>query len=210
MYPNDPFQPAPTGVDYLNQIAPPAPPEKKSNPAIKILFVVLAFIGLLSISMIIVMATQDKGPTPTTLLARLQKLHSISKDYHKKISSSALQDTNSSLSAVLTTANRGIKTPLADYEINADKLKGIASLDPSDKLRATLDEAYLNYRLNETYIREMSYQLEETIIMMKTLRKGTKSKNMKEFLEKTIADFENLNKRFVELGPTDESPDDTA
>lgn len=201
MQPNDPYQTTPSGIDYLNQIAPPSQPQRQSFGKPKLILIVFGVIGLMIISSIVVLATnkKDTGPTPLKLVSRLQKLQSISDDYHRKIRSSAIQDINSSLRAVLTTANQAINTPLQSYEITVSKQKKeIAALDPADKLRTKLDDAYLNYRLESVYVREVGFQIEETLIMMKNLKKQTKFKSMREYLEKTIVDFDNLKKRFHE------------
>lgn len=217
MQPNDPFQPAPTGIDYLNQIATPGPPpNNKVSLKAKVAIVVLGLIGVLSISMIVVMAGQtNSGPTPLKLAAKLQKIQTVSKDYHKKLRSSQLQDTNSSLTAILTTANQAITTPLQSYEISSKQVQSAASLESSEELTKALDDAYYNFRLDETYIREMGYEIEEAIIMMKSLRKTTKYKSMREYLDKTLVDFENLHIRFVDMGSSggeteDAGPDESA
>lgn len=197
MQPNDPFQPAPNGIDYLNQIATPAPAagfDKKT----KLILIIFGIIGIVSLAFIFFMMSAQKntGPSPLTLAGRLQKLQTISTTYGKKLRTTSLQDTNSSLSAVLTTANQSISAPLAAYSIDATKqAKQIAALDPATTLTKTLDEAYLNSTLDATYAREMNFQLEDTIVMMKRLLRATTSKSMKDFLETTIPSLENLQKQ---------------
>lgn len=197
MYPNNQQPPIPQGIDYLNQIAPPPEPEKpKMSTATKVFLVVVGFMALITIGLAAsILSSDDTGPTPTKLVARLESLQSISNDYHRKIRTSAIQDANSSLRAVLATANQSIKTPLASYKSNPKEVIP----ETGEKTRERLDEAYLNYQLDETYVREMGYLIQETIIMMKTIEKETKVASMKTYLEKTITDFENLKKRFDAL-----------
>lgn len=201
MQPEQPQQIDPTDIDYLNQIAVPDKPaglDKKT----KIIIGGLIIVGVLSLAMIFAMASQNNnsGPTPLKLVARLQKLQAITKQNTKKLRSSSLQDLNSSLSAILTTANKSIETPILAYDLDLKKLKKeITALDPPTEINEKLADAYLNSTLDSTYVREMKFQLEDTILMMKSLNRTTKVKSMREFLETTIPDFENLVKRFDEL-----------
>lgn len=200
MQPNNPYQPEPTGIDYLNQIAQPPQPtgvDKKT----RILIIVAAIVGVLSLAFIFIASTlhSQTGPSPLTLAARLQKLSVLSNEYGDKLRTTSLQDANSSLKTILITANQSIAGPLADYSIDPTKQsQAIASLDPSAELSRVFDDAHLNAVLDVTYAREMNYQLEDTLVMMRRLHDSTKVSSMKQFLEKTIADFENLQKRFSE------------
>lgn len=202
MQPNDPFQPAPSGIDYLNQIAPPEKPQgfdKKS----KIIMLIFGIIGILSLIFIFVMATsQSSGPSPLKLAARLQKLQTISTKYDSKLRGIDLQTANSSLIAVLTTANQSISTPLASYSIDTKKqAKEITGLDSSSEIEKTLDDKFLESGglLDNYYASEMNAQLTDTILMMQRLERGTKYKSMREFLKKNLADFENLQKQFEKV-----------
>ena len=200
MQPNSPYQPEPTGIDYLNQIAPP-PPSAGFDKKSKIILLLAGLIGLISLAMIATMAMNQSsaGPSPLALAARLQKLQAVSDNYGSRLRSIPLQDANSSLKTVLITANNSINEPLLAYSIDAKKqAKEIAALDPSTAIETKLDEAYLNSLLDVTYAREMTFQLEETLVMMERLERTTRIESMKQFLTKTIADFENLKKQFAD------------
>lgn len=200
MQPNNPFEQEPSGIDYLNHIATPSQPtgfDRKS----KLILVIAGVIGVLSLGFIALTANMqsNSGPSPLTLVARLQKLDQLSSTYGDKLRTTALQDANSSLSAVLITANQAITEPLAAYEIDVKKqAKEITALDPVEEINQTLDDAHLNSMLDVVYAREMNFQLEETLVMMNRLSQTTRVESMKTFLDKTIADFENLQKRFAE------------
>lgn len=196
MPPNNPFEQQPSGIDYLNQIAAPAPPagfDKKT----KIILVICGIIGILSLVMIASLAGRDSsGPSPLSLVARLQKLQTLTTKYTPKLKDSNLQAANSSLNAILTTANTSIATPLAAYGIDAEKqAKEITAMDPTTEIEKTLDDAYLNANLDSAYTLEMTLQIEETILMMQRLQRGTRVQSMKDFLTKTISDFENIKKQ---------------
>lgn len=190
----------PQGIDYLNQIATP-PPAEGFDKKTKIIIAILSFIGLITLIAIFVFS-QDSMPNtnPSQVASRVNKLLTISKKYNNKFRSTSLQTTNSSLVAVLTTANASMSEALQATGINyKEKQKDILALDPSEKLEKKLDEALLNTQLDITYAHEMNVQITDTINMMKKVYKSTKSKKMREWLVKTAGDLENIQKQINQI-----------
>ena len=190
----------PQGIDYLNQIATP-PPAEGFDKKTKIIIAILSFIGLITLIAIFVFS-QDSTPNanPSQVAARVNKLLTISKKYNNKFRSTSLQTTNSSLVAVLTTADASMSEALQATGINyKEKQKDIIALDPSEKLEKKLDEALLNTQLDITYAHEMNVQITDTINMMKKVYKSTKSKKMREWLVKTAGDLENIQKQINQI-----------
>ena len=199
MYPDN-LNNQPQGIDYLNQIATP-PPAEGFDKKTKIIIAILSFIGLITLIAIFVFS-QDSTPNanPSQVAARVNKLLTISKKYNNKFRSTSLQTTNSSLVAVLTTANASMSEALQATGINyKEKQKDILALDPSEKLEKKLDEALLNTQLDITYAHEMNVQITDTINMMKKVYKSTKSKKMREWLVKTAGDLENIQKQINQI-----------
>ena len=199
MYPDN-LNNQPQGIDYLNQIATP-PPAEGFDKKTKIIIAILSFIGLITLIAIFVFS-QDSMPntSPSQVAARVNKLLTISKKYNNKFRSTSLQTTNSSLVAVLTTANTSMSEALQTTGINyKEKQKDILALDPSEKLEKKLDEALLNAQLDVTYAHEMNVQITDTINMMKKVYKSTKSKKMREWLVKTAGDLENIQKQINQI-----------
>lgn len=199
MYPDN-LNNQPQGIDYLNQIATP-PPAEGFDKKTKIIIAILSFIGLITLIAIFVFS-QDSTPNanPSQVAARVNKLLTISKKYNNKFRSTSLQTTNSSLVAVLTTANTSMSEALQATGINyKEKQKDIFALDPSEKLEKKLDEALLNTQLDITYAHEMNVQITDTINMMKKVYKSTKSKKMREWLVKTAGDLENIQKQINQI-----------
>lgn len=199
MYPDN-LNNQPQGIDYLNQIATP-PPAEGFDKKTKIIIAILSFIGLITLIAIFVFS-QDSAPNanPSQVAARVNKLLTISKKYNNKFRSTSLQTTNSSLVAVLTTANASMSEALQATGINyKEKQKDILALDPSEKLEKKLDEALLNTQLDITYAHEMNVQITDTINMMKKVYKSTKSKKMREWLVKTAGDLENIQKQINQI-----------
>ena len=199
MYPDN-LNNQPQGIDYLNQIATP-PPAEGFDKKTKIIIAILSLIGLITLIAIFVFS-QDSMPNtnPSQVAARVNKLLTISKKYNNKFRSTSLQTTNSSLVAVLTTANASMSEALQATGINyKEKKKDILALDPSEKLEKKLDEALLNAQLDITYAHEMNVQITDTINMMKKVYKSTKSKKMREWLVKTAGDLENIQKQINQI-----------
>ncbi len=199
MYPDN-LNNQPQGIDYLNQIATP-PPAEGFDKKTKIIIAILSLIGLIALIAIFVFS-QDSMPntSPSQVAARVNKLLTISKKYNNKFRSTSLQTTNSSLVAVLTTANTSMSEALQTTGINyKEKQKDILALDPSEKLEKKLDEALLNTQLDITYAHEMNVQITDTINMMKKVYKSTKSKKMREWLVKTAGDLENIQKQINQI-----------
>lgn len=212
MQPNDYIQPTPSGIDYLNQIAPPEQP-KGVDKKMKILLVVAGFFLLFGLILIFLMATDtSSSSSPLKLAARLQKLQVVTDKYTDKLRDSDLQTVNSSFSAVLTTANQSINQLLPKYDIDPKKqAKEIIAVDPSTKIEQNLDDTFLTYgTIDSAYVMEMNVQLEDTLLMMKQMQRDKQFSDMHEFLAKTITDFENIQKRFGidEQPTTDQTPVD--
>ena len=199
MYPDN-LNNQPQGIDYLNQIATP-PPAEGFDKKTKIIIAILSLIGLIALIAIFVFSQDSmSNANPSQVAARVNKLLTISKKYNNKFRSTSLQTTNSSLVAVLTTADASMGEALQTTGINyKEKQKDILALDPSEKLEKKLDEALLNTQLDITYAHEMNVQITDTINMMKKVYKSTKSKKMREWLVKTAGDLENIQKQINQI-----------
>ncbi len=199
MYPDN-LNNQPQGIDYLNQIATP-PPAEGFDKKTKIIIAILSFIGLITLIAIFVFSQDSmSNASPSQVASRVNKLLTISKKYNNKFRSTSLQTTNSSLVAVLTTADASMGDALQTTGINyKEKQKDILALDPSEKLEKKLDEALLNTQLDITYAHEMNVQITDTINMMKKVYKSTKSKKMREWLVKTAGDLENIQKQINQI-----------
>lgn len=199
MYPDN-LNNQPQGIDYLNQIATP-PPAEGFDKKTKIIIAILSFIGLITLIAIFVFSQDSmSNANPSQVASRVNKLLTISKKYNNKFRSTSLQTTNSSLVAVLTTADASMSEALQSTGINyKEKQKDILALDPSEKLEKKLDEALLNTQLDITYAHEMNVQITDTINMMKKVYKSTKSKKMREWLVKTAGDLENIQKQINQI-----------
>ena len=194
MYPNDPYSqpPTPSGIDYLNQIA--APPEPAGfDKKTKIIIIIIALVGVLSLGFIWAASQSGSGPTISNAIMRVARLQTVTELQKKRLKNSTVTDINISLDAILTTAvNKA--TPIAQSE-KLDINKALKVPDFEVKLNEKLDDAFLNDQLDAVYTREMAYQLELLSSELSSLSKKAKKSDIKEFLEKTQSDITSIKKR---------------
>lgn len=133
------------------------------------------------------------------LSLRLQTLEKVSKSSHTQLKSSSLRSINSNLKTTLINTNRDIAEPLTAAKIEVSKIdKRLIAEENGEKLLATLENARLNALFDRTYAREMSYQLETSMVLMNSLLKTTRSTSLKTFLNTAMKDLGALQKQFSE------------
>ncbi|MDO4773996.1 MAG: hypothetical protein Q4A37_02620 [Candidatus Saccharibacteria bacterium] len=198
MYPNDPFNAQPSGIDYLNQIATP-PPASGMNKKTKLLLAIIGVMGVISLILIGIMAMNPKsGASLNHVAARLQKLQHITTTYKPKLKSTATQDINSSLNAILVSANKSIAEPAARSGLDvAKQAKELAALDPPEELVKKLDDALLNANLDVVYTYTINTELADTILLLERVQKATRDSDLQTVLTKIIADLTNIRKQLV-------------
>lgn len=187
-------------IDYLNQIAPQQPKKSVSNKLF--LFIIGGGVLLAIIVGLFLLNSGSGGPNEKmqTLAARLVTLKDISSKAQKNIKSGALRATNSSLTLLLTNANRDIAEPLLNNGVDIKKLdKAIQTKEDGTDLTEKLENARLNAVFDRTYTREMVYQLDTTAALMGDIYERTNSKSLKDFLLKTDSDLQPIKKTFSEF-----------
>lgn len=194
-----PLPPVPTGIDYLHQIAAP-PPTSRFDKKTKLILLVCAVLGVLSIVMIIATTLLQRPTTsPQQLSARLTNLQTIAKKYHPKLHSADLEAATSSLLATLTTAQNNLNDVMTKSGIDIKKqAKTIAALESADTLDKVLDDAFLNVALDRVYGREMAFWLEDTIVMLQQLERSSSSTAIKGFAAEQLPNLRTVHKQFTE------------
>lgn len=190
-------------IDYLNQIAPQA---KKSGPSNRILVLVVIIGAVLALIVgFIMLMSSGSGPTNAsqTLAARLQTLQTVSDKSQKNIKSSALRGINSNLKIFLTSANRDIAAPLSETGIDVKALdKSIVAKESGTELSESLENARLNANFDNTYAREMSFQLATLDAVMGDIYAKTKNEDLKTFLVTTNDNLQPIKKQLDEFNNT--------
>lgn len=192
-------------IDYLNQIAPK--PQKASLNSRIFFFLIGGGLLLALIVGILSLSSGGNGPTKQmqTLAARIETLQSIAEKSQKNIKSGKLRSTNSNLNIFLTNADHDIAEPLTKNGLDIKKLdKNIVTAEKGkgDELTNKLEDARLNVTFDETYARQMSYQLSTLETLMGSIYRSTKSKSMKDFLSKTDGNIEPIIKQLDSFNVT--------
>lgn len=187
-------------IDYLNQIAPQPKKPGISNK----LFLLVIGGGILAVLIIgITMLTKSAGgpvQKMETLAARLATLQTISTKAQTDVKSNALRATNSSMTLLLTNANRDIVAPLKLNGVDAGNLdKTIMASEDGSALTQTLEDARLNAVYDRTYAREMAYQLETVTALMKEIYTSSNSTSLKTFLNNTNNNLLPITKQFADF-----------
>ncbi len=201
--PQQPIQPTPPPVpsspNYLDQIAPQAPKKDLFKIGPKLMILVLGIIILLVGIMAFAFNasnTAKKKPLET-LYARLTTTETIATAAQTKLKSSELRSLNSNLKIYLANTNRDVADPLLAAGINVSKIsKTVTDAESPDAINARLEDARLNAVYDRTYAREMAYQLDTLITLMKQIYKSTSSTKLKEFLQATFDSLEPTQKSF--------------
>jgi hypothetical protein len=188
-------------IDYLNQIAPQP---KKSGIKDKFFLLIIGGGILVAIVVGLIMLSGGGTASPTqkmqTLAARMTTLQTIASTAQKNLKSSDLRSTNSSLTIFLTNANRDIVTPYKTNNVDVAKIdKKITAAESGDALKQKLEDARLNAVFDRTYAREMSYQLDTVVALMKDIYANTSSKSLKEFLDSTNKNLQPIIKQFTDF-----------
>lgn len=194
MDPNNPqFQPQPQpmpqpsqGIEYLNSIAPQTK-VKTVNPFILWGLIVAAVV----IVILVVIGLAGGGNSPTKQLtvvgASTSNLKDLSEDASKDIQSTELRSINSSLTIVLTNANRDLAPFLKSEDINLKNTKKNKTLGAVvagyTKVSERLEDARLNGVYDRTYVREVSFLLKTLHADMEELFNSSRSKSLKTALE---------------------------
>lgn len=187
-------------IDYLNQIAPQAP-KKGLSPKLRIIVLALGGVTLLTIILMIIAGLNaPRTDDAQHLAARLQSTQKIVDAAQSNLHSSQLRSLNVNLNIYLSNANRDIAAPLKNNGINPAKLnKSIVARENGATITATLDDARLNAVYDRTYAREMTYQLETTMVLMQQIYRSTKSTSLKTFLQTEYDNLTPIQKGFAEF-----------
>jgi hypothetical protein len=204
MNPDSPQSPVtpPSSVDYLNQIAPKQ--QKKLSfsrgPRLFIFIGIIAVLVVVAAAIVLNIIAQSTRHPLEQMAARLNATEKIVTSAKPHLKSSELRGLNSNLALYLTNTNRDISEPLLSAGVHVDKLdKKILSEESSDPILERLEDARLNAIYDRTYAREMAYQLETLITLMKQIYSSTGNSELKEFLQTTYASLEPTQKAFAEF-----------
>jgi len=204
-------QQAGTSLDYLNQIAPNS--GKKTLPLIggplkPVHYIFATLIALLVITLIISIVANAGGGGKTKLerlAARLTTTAKIVDSAEPDLKSTVLRGLNSNLKLSLANTNREIVAPFAKVGVTTNKLsKSIVADEAAKDVTDRLEDARLNAVYDSTYAREMAYQLDTILTLMKDVYSSTRSEQVKTFLDTSFKNLEPTQEAFAEFNASNE------
>ncbi len=195
MKPNE-NQPMPE--DYLNQIAP------KTSRKINLFnnkFILFGLAGAIILIIIFALIGSTSGGVKpgARLAARLAATSEITDSAALNIKSSKLRAINSNLKTFLTNTTRDIEAPLAKDKIDIKKIdKKILLAESNTAILATLEDARLNVVYDRTYTREMTYQLDTILVLIKQVSTKSKSTSFKAILDDAYKNLEIIQTQIID------------
>jgi hypothetical protein len=187
----------------LDQIAPQTP--KRPLFRLSGAKLILAIAGVLVVvvallALVINLVTANQRQPLEQLSARLSATETIVTDAQKNLKSSELRSLNSSLKLFLTNTNRDITDPLRSAGVDIKKIsKDTIAKESGDDISARLEDARLNAVYDRTYAREMAYQLETIITLMKQIYRSTGNQSLKSFLNTAYGNLEPTQQSFADF-----------
>ena len=179
-------------MDYLNEIAPQAPPAQINKFAMIGLIIgvlVLAFGALAFLNGGQPNYTQEAQAT----YARIETLQAATKEHQSHLTENELSSMNATLTTSLGSMASELETTMKEAKIKTqlsgkekEKEKAYA-----DNLTSTLEDAYLTGTLDRVYARQMSYQLNILKSQLQKLRNASGNR-------KAIKDFYNTNSKTID------------
>lgn len=191
-------------IDYLDSIST-VPRGAKKGPSNVVFFG--AIIGVLLVALLVgafvLLSSGNDTADLSTLSVKLENLQTVADDSQKKTVSVRIRTANTSLSLALANANRDMATLLAENAIEPEKIDPkIIARQSTEDLDARLEDARLNGIFDRIYAREMAYELETTLILVKQLESETKNEKQKAFLNTTYENIAPLQENFAKFDTT--------
>lgn len=201
MQPNEPTQ---HPIDYLDSISAASNQPSKKNDLMFFAVIGIGLLVTLLVGALILFGGSSSNENLSRLSVRLGNLQTAADSAQKNITGSKLRSTNINLAFALTNANRDIAEHLLARGIDPKKISsGIISSESTEELSEALEDARLNAIYDRVYAREMSYQIETTLALLRQMESKEGSSSTKEYLSKTIKDLEPFQKQFIEYNTTE-------
>lgn len=187
--------------NYLDQISSQ---QKTATMSPYALWGIIGAVLLVAIGAILIL-TQGGGDSAsqkfTNLIYRVQALEKLTKSNTKTIQNSKLLAANSSLNSILTGIDKQSDASLKVYGLQ--KLPTTPNDSPITKeyadITSKLDNARLNVAFDDTYAREVTYQIKLIRSEMSSLYNQSRSSTVKTFLQQSDTNLQPLLTAFSNL-----------
>jgi hypothetical protein len=200
-------QQSPTSArSYLDQIAP----VETKKPIILRLGPVQMIVGGIILIMLILLVVSIvssvlKAPLVSLqqLSARLATTATLVEDASDNLNSTELRTLNGNLKIYLTNTNREIVEPFQSVGVSTAKIDAsITKQESGTAIAARLEDARLNAVYDRTYAREMSYQLDTILNLMKKSHSSIGNAKVKVVLESAYENLAPIQQDFADFNET--------
>lgn len=193
-------------IDYLNQISTKQK-SKFGGFSRKQIGIAGAVILLLFGIIVAYTISNSLGPTglekAAQLVARTQSLAEVTSESQQNTKSSALSSLNSALSIQLNSTQHSLLEAFEPAGITNDSIgESTRASESNEELLEKLDNARLGGTFDRAYVREMSYQVEMLLILVKEVQSTAENEEVDKQLQAAIDNIEPLLKRLKEIGET--------
>lgn len=196
-----------TPLDYLNQIAPQAPKQKKFGLNLRtvliggIILVVLVIILSIAAGAIV---NSRKDPWQQ-LSARLTTTKGIVDDASKKLKNSQIRSANSDLKLYLTNTQRDLTPQLTELNIKTDALSdSIVAEEKRTAMIKRLEDARLNAKFDSTYAREMNYQLSTLLALYQKMYAAGGTTSQRTYLKSAYDNLAPIHQSIADFSASNE------
>lgn len=196
---NQEQQPSNTST-YLDQIAPQVeqkPLLRRLRPIHMILGGIVLVLLIILVISIVNTALQAPATSLQRLSARLNTTATLAENATSLIKSSELRSINSNLKIYLTNTRREITEPFRAAGANTEKTSdAIIAAESGTEMAERLEDARLNAVFDRTYTREMTYQLDTLLTLMKKNYESTGNSRVKTTLATAYNDLLPIQEAF--------------
>lgn len=199
-------QPPSSTQTYLDQIAPT---ETKKPILMRLgpLQMIVGGIVLIILILLIVGIVNSILKAPLVSLqqlsARLNTTATLVEGASNNLNSSELQTLNSNLKIYLTNTNREIIEPFQSVGVSTTKIDAsITDQESGTAIAARLEDARLNAVYDRTYAREMAYQLDTILNLMKKSYSSIGSTAVKNVLQSAYENLAPIQQDFADFNET--------
>jgi hypothetical protein len=165
----------PTSADYLDSIAvKPTNNVKLLSGKMLILFAALAVVLVGAIGLMFSGGGERRTPRADseTLFLRMTNLSTVAGDFQGFLRGNRLRAANATFRTQLASSLTSLTPQLANIGINTqriDERRTASEQELLDQISQSLENERLNVRLDRSYAREMSYQLEMLLILIERI-----------------------------------------
>lgn len=185
--------------NYLDSIAPAAPPPKFFSGSFGKIFFGLLGVFVFAVSLIIAFSGKDNTADLQQIAVRLGHMDLTAKTVHKNLTSSKLSSTNSNFQIWISNNQRDAEKLLQQAEVK--KTQYNKEMVSEEKTRSTelddkFEDARLNALLNRVYAYTMASETQQLINLYNAMSRNSKAKAIRDYAKNASANLKPIQEAF--------------